>query len=79
MLDGNGERMYETIEVNDRISVINLPGNVMQIYEPYAFRGDVIPMLKGQTMRTFQWQLGATSSSDCFVCTDSFFDFKLIP
>lgn len=79
MLDSDGNPMFTAVEVSDPICVINLPGNVMQFYEPYAFRGDVVPMLKGQTMRTFQWQLGATSSSDCFVCTDSFFDFKLIP
>ena len=77
-VDESGNPVYETVEASDPVSVIYLPDNVMQIYAPYTFRGEALG-LPGQTMQTFKWQLGPTSASDCYVCTDSFLDIKLIP
>lgn len=79
LLDKDDQPVFQTVEVEDPLCVIYLPGNIMKIYEPYTFKGDVIPMLAGQTMQTFQWQLGVTSASDSYVCQDSFFDFQLVP
>lgn len=79
ILDSEGNPTFRTVEVADPLCVIYLPGNIMKIYEPYTFKGDVVPMLAGQTMQTFQWQLGVTSASDSYVCRDSFFDFQLVP
>ena len=72
-VDESGNPVYETVEASDPVSVIYLPDNVMQIYAPYTFRGEALG-LPGQTR-----QLGPTSASDCYVCTDSFLDIKLIP
>lgn len=79
LFDEEGNPTYQTVTVDDPLSVIYLPGNIMKIYEPYTFKGDVVPMLGGQTMQVFQWQLGVTSASDSYVCQDSFFDFQLVP
>lgn len=72
-----GEPVYQTVYVKDFVSSINLPGRILKLYEPYQFKGDVIPQLGGQTMQTFEWRLGVTSAYDNYTCTDSFFDFKL--
>lgn len=79
LTDENGDPVYETVNVSDQVSVIHLPNGVMKIYEPYEFKGDVIPLLKGQTMQTFVWTQGISSPLDCYASTDSFFDIKLMP
>lgn len=79
IFDEQGAPVMEMVQVQDRVSAINLPGNIMKFYEPYTFKGEVVPLLKGQTMQTFEWQLGPTSAGDHFACTDSFFDFQLLP
>lgn len=79
IFDAENNPVYRTVQVDDPLCVIYLPGNIMKLYAPYTFKGDVVPMLSGQTMQTFQWQLGVTSASDSYVCRDSFFDFQLVP
>ena len=77
-VDEHGKPVYETVEANDPVSVIYLPDGIMQFYAPYTFRGELFG-LPNQTVQTFKWQLGPTSASDCYVCTDSFLDIKLVP
>lgn len=77
VLDENNQPLLETIQVEDKVASIFLPGRIMKFYEPYVFKGDVIPYLKGQTMQTFSWNLGVMSPLDCFVCQDSFMEIKL--
>ncbi len=67
----------EEVIVEDRLSVINLPGRIMKLYEPYVFGHDLVPYLSGNTMQTFEWKLGAVSPMDCYVCTDSFMEIQI--
>ena len=71
--DENGE----TVTVEDKLSVINLPGRVMKLYAPYVFEHDAVPYLGGNSMQTFEWRLGAVSPMDCYVCTDSFMEIQI--
>lgn len=78
VIDETGFPVYETVEVSDRLSAIHFPDGVMQLYEDYVFKGDAVFGLAGRTMRSFKWQLGATSALDGYLCTDSFLDIKLV-
>lgn len=77
--DEDGHPVYETVEVTDQLSVINLPGGIMKLYEPYVFKANATPGLAGKTMQTFQWTLGETSAQNGYICTDSSIDIALIP
>ena len=67
----------ETVTVEDRLSVINLPGRVMKLYRPYVFEHEAVPYLRGSSMQTFRWQIGVVSPMDCYVCTDSFMEIQI--
>ena len=67
----------ETITIEDKLSVINLPGRIMKLYKPYVFEHEAVPYLRGNSMQTFQWQIGAVSPMDCYVCTDSFMEIQI--
>lgn len=67
----------QTLTVEDRLSVINLPGRVMKLYKPYVFEHDAVPYLSGNSMQTFRWQIGIVSPMDCYVCTDSFMEIQI--
>lgn len=67
----------EEVIIEDKLSVINLPGRVMKLYEPYVFEHEALPYLKGNSMQTFEWKLGAVSPMDCYVCTDSFMEIQI--
>ena len=67
----------ETITIEDKLSVINLPGRIMKLYKPYVFEHEAVPYLCGNSMQTFQWQIGAVSPMDCYVCTDSFMEIQI--
>lgn len=67
----------EEVTVEDKLSVINLPGRVMKLYKPYVFEHEALPYLRGNSMQIFEWKLGAVSPMDCYICTDSFMEIQI--